>query len=127
MKRAFIGLAVFLIVVAAALSLTPVRARLIAMTLPDQPNWPTPQQTLQVGDQGVIYYPTTSPYDLAVILGDMSLAPATTGKGYLSIPDTARSQHPTAALSEDTPLIRLTRNPHTTALVPQMHSPHSDP
>ncbi|MEP4149308.1 MAG: dienelactone hydrolase family protein [Halioglobus sp.] len=98
MKRALIFLAVFLIVVLGALSLTPVRARLIAMTLPEQPDWPAPQKTLQANDQGVIYYPTTSPYDLAVILGDMSLAPATTGKGYLSIPDAATEDSPVPAM-----------------------------
>ena len=98
MKRALICLTVLLIVVVGALSLTPVRARLVAMALPDQPDWPAPQQTLKVDDQGVIYYPTTSPYDLAVILGDMSLAPATTGKGYLSIPDTASEENRVPAM-----------------------------
>ncbi|MEP5566604.1 MAG: dienelactone hydrolase family protein [Halioglobus sp.] len=98
MKRALIVLAIFLIIVAGALSLTSVRARLIAMTLPEPPNWPAPQEALKSSDQGIIYYPSSSPYDLAVILGDMSLAPPTTGKGYLSIPDAASEGSPVPAM-----------------------------
>ncbi|MEH6585042.1 MAG: dienelactone hydrolase family protein [Halioglobus sp.] len=98
MKRILLSLVITVLVIAGALSLTPVRARLIAMTLPDSPEWPAPQETLGASDNGLIYYPTSSPYDLAVILGDMSLAPSTTGKGYLSIPETASEENRVPAM-----------------------------
>lgn len=98
MKKILVGLLVTLFIIAGALALTPVRARLIALTLPDRPDWPTPQQELQVGDSGIIYYPTSSPYDLAVILGDMSLASPTTGKGFLSVPESANQDGPVPAM-----------------------------
>ena len=78
--------------------LEPVRVRLAEAVLPDHPDWPTPQRTLGSNDTGTIYFATTSPYDLAVILGDMTLAPPTTGLGYLSYPDTATPESPVPAM-----------------------------
>ncbi|MDX1735077.1 MAG: dienelactone hydrolase family protein [Halioglobus sp.] len=98
MKKLLIGLVLVAVMAAVALSMTPVRAFLVALTLPEYPDWPEPQATLSAGDSGAIYYPTASPYDLEVILNDMSLARPTTGLGYLSYPATASAEAPVPAM-----------------------------
>ncbi len=72
----------------------PARSLLVAYTLPDYPDWPVPQQRLAAADEGEIYYPTRSPYDLERILSDLENAPITTGLGYLSYPKEARGPIP---------------------------------
>ena len=98
MKKFLIVTVLVLLLLIALLLLPPVRARLIAMTLPDYPDWPAAQATLGAGDQGLIYYPTLSPYDLEVILGHLDQARPTTGKGYLSYPEDAEQNGPVPAM-----------------------------
>lgn len=98
MKRFLIIVALVVLFCVAALLLPPVRAYLIALTLPDYPDWPAPIASLSGDEQGMIYYPTSSPYDLEVILGHMELARPTTGKGFLSYPPGASAENPVPAM-----------------------------
>jgi dienelactone hydrolase len=98
MKRILLSLGLLAIVAICAIVFTPTRALLVAYTLPDYPDWPAPQQTLAVGDSGKIYFPTSSPYDLEVILSAMDRAPRTTGLGYLSYPENATPEAPVPAM-----------------------------
>lgn len=98
MKRLLIIIALVIVFVIAALLLPPIRARLIALTLPDYPDWPTPVAALSGTEEGLVYYPTTSPYDLEIILGHMDLARTTTGKGFLSYPAGASADGPVPAM-----------------------------
>lgn len=98
MKRLLISIALILLLVIALLLLPPVRARLIALTLPDYPDWPAPVAALSGSEEGLLYYPTSSPYDLEIILGRMDLARPTTGKGFLSYPEHASADNPVPAM-----------------------------
>lgn len=86
------------VLVGALLLLPPVQAWIVGLTLPAPPDWPAPQRTLSEDDAGEIFFPTRSPYDLAVILGDLSLARPTTGLGYLSVPESATPDAPVPAM-----------------------------
>jgi dienelactone hydrolase len=98
MNRALLITAVVIALAVFVLSLTSVRALLVASTLPEYPDWPTPQPTLSATDSGRIYFPTSSPYDLEVMLADISRAPGTTGLGFLSYPERASSETPVPAM-----------------------------
>ncbi|WP_133125988.1 dienelactone hydrolase family protein [Pseudohalioglobus lutimaris] len=98
MKRVLITAALVILLIIGLLLLPPVRARLIALTLPDHPDWPAPQDQLQPGTEGPVYYATTSPYDLEIILGNMALSRPTTGKGFLSYPQQASTDNPVPAM-----------------------------
>lgn len=98
MKKSILLLLAILILAGTSLFLTPVRALVMAAFIPAQPDWPVPQQNLGAGDIGEIYYSSSSPYDLEVILGDMSLARPTTGLGYLSYPEGASGESPVPAI-----------------------------
>ncbi len=97
-KRHLLLLAMVMLLAAVALTFTTARAWLVAYTLPDYPDWPAPQTRLSADDRGEIYFPSRSPYDLEVILTDLSLAPPTTGLGYLSYPETATAENPVPAM-----------------------------
>ncbi len=98
MKKSLLIIAAVLALAVFVLSLTSVRALLVASTLPDFPDWPAPQPTLAAGDSGEIYFPTTSPYDFEVILEDMGQARPTTGLGFLSYPESASAESPVPAM-----------------------------
>ena len=66
--------------------------------LPDFPDYPTPKASLDVSDQGDIYFQTKSPYDLSVLLNDYANAKPTTGKGALHLPDNASADNPVPAI-----------------------------
>ncbi len=88
MKKAFITLMVIVLVVAGLLMVPTVRNTLIAMTLPEFPQWPTPAQVLDGSESGEIYFESASPFDLAVIYNGLKHATPTTGLGYLTYPET---------------------------------------
>lgn len=98
MKKFFFVLGVALALAAGSLLLLPVRALLIAANLPEYPDWPAPRHALTAADAGEIYFATASPYDLELILADMSLARPTTGLGYLRYPDGVTPQAPVPAM-----------------------------
>ncbi len=98
MKRVLIIVAVANLLTVIALMLPPVRARLIALTLPDYPDWPAPVAALSGNEEGLVYYPTSSPYDLEIILGHMDLARPTTGKGFITYPEGASADNPVPAM-----------------------------
>jgi dienelactone hydrolase len=98
MKKVLLAIVALIALAVFVLSLTPVRALLVASTLPSYPDWPTPQPTLSAADRGEIYYPTISPYDLEVVLADIENARATTGLGFLSYPETASPESPVPAM-----------------------------
>jgi dienelactone hydrolase len=97
-KKIIISMLLIVALLAGSLLFTPVRTFLIAATIPDYPDWPPPTLDLDPSDVGEIYYTTSSPYDLEVILGDMSQARRTTGLGYLSYPETASADSPVPAM-----------------------------
>lgn len=97
MRKILIAVIV-LAAIAGILMLRPVQVQIINAFLPDLPDWPRPKTQLSVEDSGEIYYQTTSPYDLEVILQDMSLARPTTGLGYLSYPESATLEAPVPAM-----------------------------
>ena len=98
MKKTFIALGSLLVLLVIVASFTPTRALLVAYTLPAAPDWPEPQTRLAEGDNGRIHFATLSPYDLEVILNDLSLARPTTGLGYLSFPAGATNAAPVPAM-----------------------------
>lgn len=98
MKKILLVLLAIIALAAGSLLLAPVRAFIVAIMLPGFPAWPEPQQTLSIEERGEIYYATYSPYDLEVILGDMSLARPTTGLGYLSYPVSISADSPVPAM-----------------------------
>ena len=87
MKKLLWLLAGIVVAVAIAVLVPPVRNQLIALTLPDFPDWPAPTRTLSAEAEGPIYFESASPFDLAVIYDGMRHATPTTGLGYLSYPD----------------------------------------
>ncbi|MEM1112985.1 MAG: dienelactone hydrolase family protein [Pseudomonadota bacterium] len=98
MKKFLVVSTLIIVIVVGLLLMPSVRARLVAMTLPDFPEWPAPQEQLAAADEGLIYYPTNSPYDLEVILGHMDSARPTTGKGFLTYPESASDDDPAPAM-----------------------------
>jgi dienelactone hydrolase len=61
----------------------------LRLSLPDFPDFPEPATTLVSGQQGEIYFSSATPFDLDVMLGDMSLALPTTAVGTLMLPEGA--------------------------------------
>jgi dienelactone hydrolase len=98
MKKFILGLVGVIVLIALAMTLPSVRTFLIAANLPDYPDWPAPTTQLTGTENGKIYYASSSPYDLEVILGDMNLARPTTGLGYISYPATASADVPVPAM-----------------------------
>lgn len=98
MKRLLLALLLLIVLTAAALLIEPIRAGLVALYLPDYPDWPAPQTALTDSDQGVIYYSSSSPYDLEVIFSNSLKGRPTTGKGYLSYPSNIDANAPIPAM-----------------------------
>lgn len=98
MKKILLWLLPVIVIAIASMAYKPTRALLVAYTLPEFPDWPAPQSTLSEQDSGRIYFATSSPYDLEVILADMPAARPTTGLGYLSYPETAGADAPVPAM-----------------------------
>lgn len=96
-KILFLFLAIVLVAVA-AVTFTPTRAWLVALTLPDYPDWPSPVTELSADDRGTIHFASSSPYDLEVILTASDRATPTTGLGYLSYPDSASTERRVPAM-----------------------------
>lgn len=97
MKKILVAVAI-LAAIAGILMLRPVQVQVINAFLPDLPDWPQPKTQLDAEDSGEIYYQTASPYDLEVVLQDMSLARPTVGLGYLSYPESAALGAPVPAM-----------------------------
>ncbi len=73
-------------------------AGLLRLSLPDFPDFPEPSTQLVSGQSGEIYYPSATPFDLDLMLGDMSLALPTTGLGTLFLPENASPDQPVPAM-----------------------------
>ncbi|MFK7729990.1 MAG: dienelactone hydrolase family protein [Pseudomonadales bacterium] len=97
MKKILIAVAV-LAAIAGFLLLKPVQVQIISAFLPGLPDWPAPNTALSAEDSGEVYYQTASPYDLEVVLRDMTLARPTVGLGYLSYPDSVTMEEPIPAM-----------------------------
>ena len=69
-----------------------------SLPLPAFPDYPAPQQSLADGQDGVIYFPSKSPYDFTRVLQGYEKAPATTGKGTLLLPENASAESPVPAM-----------------------------
>jgi dienelactone hydrolase len=61
---------------------------MVDRAIPDFPDWPEPVADLQDGRDGEIYFATTTPFDLDVLLRGPGAARPTTGRGTLFLPDT---------------------------------------
>lgn len=68
------------------------------LNLPEFPDYPEPATALESGQEGVIYFPTRSPYDFSVVLNDFEDAQPTTGMGTLYLPDGASADNPVPAM-----------------------------
>ncbi|MEM0953222.1 MAG: dienelactone hydrolase family protein [Pseudomonadota bacterium] len=90
-----VALILLLVVVA---SNRHVQGLILANFIPAAPDWPAPKLSLDGTEEGRLYYATRSPYDLEVILTDLSLAPATTGLGFLTYPKKASAEAPVPAM-----------------------------
>ncbi len=73
-------------------------AALVAAALPDFPVLPAPLEALDVKAAGKIHFASRTPYDLDVILRDVSVAAPTTGVGTLSLPSNASADAPVPAM-----------------------------
>jgi dienelactone hydrolase len=73
-------------------------AGVVAAALPDFPDLPEPVASLAATSAGEIYFASSTPYDLDVILRDMSHAIPTTGVGTLSLPAGASPENPVPAM-----------------------------
>ena len=98
MKKWLLGIVLILLIAVGLLLIPSLRYGLLSLALPDFPDWQEPQSLLHAEDQGEIYFPTTSPFDLQVIFAGMTHATPTTGLGYLSYPPTATEQKPVPAM-----------------------------
>ncbi|MEZ4334959.1 MAG: dienelactone hydrolase family protein [Myxococcota bacterium] len=98
MKRVIVVGLVVLTLAIGSLLLRPVQGWLVAAWLPAFPQWSDSRATLAVGDRGEIHYPTSTVFDLDVLLGGMQDAIPTTGLGYLALPDDASDSHPVPAM-----------------------------
>lgn len=98
MKKVLLSILALLLLASVSLLFAPVRAYLIAASLPGYPDWPEPTFVLEGDETGMVYYATSSPYDLQVILNDMRLARPTTGLGYLTYPSGASADAPVPAM-----------------------------
>jgi len=78
-------LAVSVVLAVGALMLPAVQTWLVVMNLPDFPEWPEPVTGLEAGDQGEIYFETSSPFDFEVVLAGQK-GVKTTGQGWLTFP-----------------------------------------
>ncbi len=77
------------------LLLIPVtRHFIVSLFLPKVPELPTPSTQLSADDQGRIYFPSSSPFDLDVIFSGMQNVLQTTGVGDLSLPPNATDANP---------------------------------
>ncbi len=97
MKKILVAV-VILAVIIGALIFRPLQVIIINAFLPDVPDWPEPKTELSGEDSGETYYQTASPYDLEVILQDMSLARPTVGLAYLTYPEAATEEAPVPAM-----------------------------
>ena len=86
MKKFAIAVVVLVVAVAGLLQVEVVRNGLVAMSLPNFPDWPEPKTALAQGDSGEIYYQTSTPFDLDVVFAGMKEATPTTGLGYFTMP-----------------------------------------
>ena len=98
MKKWLLGIVIILLIAVGLFQLPSVRYGLLGLAFPVFPDWPEPQSLLGAEDQGPIYFPTTSPFDLQVIFAGMTHATPTTGLGHLSYPSTATEQQPVPAM-----------------------------
>ncbi|MDE0911406.1 MAG: hypothetical protein OSB60_13150, partial [Myxococcota bacterium] len=62
---------------------------LVERAVPAFPEFPASVDDLSNGQAGVIYFKTSTPFDLDVLLGDPSLGIPTTGVGTLFLPETS--------------------------------------
>lgn len=62
---------------------------LVKRAVPAFPEFPASVDDLSNGQEGVIYFKTSTPFDLDVLLGDPSLGIPTTGVGTLFLPETS--------------------------------------
>ncbi len=62
------------------------RARLVAMNLPEFPDWPAPLTSLPADHSGTTYFATHSPFDLDAIFSGIASTTPTTGVGFLTFP-----------------------------------------
>ncbi len=86
--------------VTAVLTLTSTRFAgfVVSLVIPEFPYYPPARLRLMELDEGKLYFVTYSPYDFDVIINDLSVAPQTTGIGYLSLPDNASPDQPVPAM-----------------------------
>jgi dienelactone hydrolase len=73
-------------------------AGLVKAAIPVFPELPTPDERLAEDASGTIYFPSATPVDFDVLLGDFEQATPTTGMGTLMLPDGASSNEPVAAM-----------------------------
>ena len=72
-------------------------AGIVSMWLPGFPNLPEPKTQLTAQDEGQIYFESSSPFDLDVLLSDHPL-PLTTSFGQLHLPASATTDQPVAVM-----------------------------
>ena len=70
----------------------------VAAALPVFPDYPPPLERLTTEREGTVYFASSTPFDLDVILADPSLARPTTGTGTLFVPDEASAENPVPAM-----------------------------
>ena len=70
----------------------------IRVLFPTPPDLPAPSQALSSGQQGRIYYPSKTYYDLDILLADPGAGEAATGVGDLYLPESANPDQPVPAM-----------------------------
>ncbi len=93
LKRFCLGVLVLLLLVAGYLWSVGVKG-VVEASIPDFPDFPTPQQTLVEGSLGEIYFPTFTPFDFDVLLAGSEHGRPTTGLGTLYLPASASPEAP---------------------------------
>lgn len=71
---------------------------IVALLLPDFPDYPEPTTQLNADSSGTLYFASSTPFDLDVILRDPSQGIPTTGKGTLFLPAQASADSPVPAM-----------------------------
>lgn len=98
MKKILLTMLVSVVVIVGLLLLHPVQSFLLGLYLPGIPKGPEPTEKLVENASGTIYFHTSSPFDLDVILAGNADTNPTTGMGYLSMPEEAAPEHQVPAM-----------------------------
>ena len=97
-KKFALAIVALLVVGVVAWNLFGGAAGVVETALPEFPDFPPPLAALTTERAGTVYFETSTPFDLDVIVRAPEMARATTGVGTLFVPDAASAETPVPAM-----------------------------